>query len=82
MALCKVELDIAINADEPEQLPTDEILSKLIEGYEVEINGELFDLTGLTDRLELTELQEAAQDQLSGEDAIRNLYIKEIEAIG
>lgn len=74
-----IENQIAIHADEPEQLAASELLSKLIGGREVLINGEYYDLDEITCMLIGTEIRLAAEESLTdNKHAIAELYIKQI----
>ena len=74
-----IEKQIAIHADEPEQLIASELLSILIKGIEVLINGEYYSLYELTDKLIGVELRLAVEESLTdNKHAIQELYIKQI----
>ena len=74
-----IENQIAIHADEPEQLSASELLSILIKGIEVLIDGEYYDLDEITCMLIGTEIRLAAEESLTdNKHAIAELYIKQI----
>ena len=77
-----IENQIAIHADEPEQLSASELLSILIKGIEVLINDEYYSLDELTDMLVGTEIRLAAEESLTdNRHAIQELYIKQINEL-
>ena len=70
---------IAVHCDEPEQLSASELLSILIKGIEVLIDGEYYDLDEITCMLVSTEIRLAAEESLTdNKHAIAELYIKQI----
>lgn len=74
-----IERQIAIHADEPEQLSASELLSILIKGIEVLINDEYYSLYEITDKLIGVELRVAVEESLTdNKHAIQELYIKQI----
>ena len=74
-----IENQIAIHADEPEQLSASELLSIMVKGIEVSINGEYYSLYELTDKLIGVELRLAVEESLTdNKHAIAELYIKQI----
>ena len=77
-----IERQIAIHADEPDQLSASELLSILIKGIEVLINGEYYSLDEVTDMLVGTEIRLAAEESLTdNKHAITELYIKQINEL-
>ena len=77
-----IEQQIAIHADEPEQLSASELLSILIKGIEVLINDEYYSLDELTDMLVGTEIRLAAEESLTDNaSALTELYIKQINEL-
>ena len=74
-----IENQIAVHADEPEQLSASELLSILVKGVEVLINGEYYSLYEITDKLIGVELRVAVEESLTdNKHAITELYIKQI----
>ena len=74
-----IENQIAVHCDEPEQLSASELLSILIKGIEVLIDGEYYDLDEITCMLVSTEIRLAAEESLTdNKHAIAELYIKQI----
>ena len=74
-----IENQIAVHADEPEQLSASELLSILIKGGEVFIDGEYYNLDEITCMLIGTEIRLAAEESLTdNKHAIAELYIKQI----
>lgn len=79
MTYCNIANDITENADEQEQLVASELLSTLIKGREVFINGDYYDLDEITCMLINTEIRLAAEESLTdNKHAINELYIKQI----
>ena len=82
MTYCNIANDIAVNADEPEQISASELLSILIKGIEVLINGNYYDLDEITCMLINTEIRLAAEESLTdNRHAINELYIKQINKL-
>ena len=74
-----IENQIAVHCDESEQLSASELLSILIKGIEVLIDGEYYDLDEITCMLVSTEIRLAAEESLTdNKHAIAELYIKQI----
>lgn len=74
-----IENQIAVHCDESEQLSASELLSILIKGIEVLIDGEYYDLDEITCMLVGTEIRLAAEESLTdNKHAIAELYIKQI----
>ena len=74
-----IESQIAVHADEPEGLSASELLSILIKGGEVFIDGEYYNLDEITCMLIGTEIRLAAEESLTdNKHAIAELYIKQI----
>jgi len=77
-----IEQQIAIHCDESAQLSASELLSILIKGIEVLINGEYYSLDEVTDMLVGTEIRLAAEESLTdNKHAITELYIKQINEL-
>jgi hypothetical protein len=79
-----IENQIAIHADEPEQLSATEVLFMLTEGHCIYIDGELCNLFDVTSKIEVESLRRFAEDMLINDDVqvqIRELYIKTIQEL-
>jgi len=77
-----IENQISVHCDEPDQLSASELLSILIKGIEVLINGEYYSLDEVTDMLVGTEIRLAAEESLTdNKHAITELYIKQINEL-
>ena len=74
-----IENQISVHCDEPDQLSASELLSILVKGIEVLINGQYYSLDELTDMLVGTEIRYAAEESITdNKHAISELYIKQI----
>ncbi len=74
-----IEQQIAIHCDEPEQLSARELMSILMKGYDISINGDYYNLDEVTCMLIGTELRIAAEESITDNKyAITELYIKQI----
>ena len=77
-----IEQQIAVHCDEPEQLSSSELLSILIKGGEVFINGDYYNLDEISCMLVNTEIRLAAEESLTdNKSAINELYIKQINEL-
>jgi hypothetical protein len=77
-----IENQIAVHADEPEQLSANEVLLLLTEGHCIYIDGELCNLFDVISKIEVESLRQLAEDMLINDDVqmqIRELYIKTIQ---
>ena len=77
-----IENQISVHCDEPDQLSASELLSILVKGVEVLINGEYYSLYEITDKLIGVELRGAVEESLTdNKHAITELYIKQINEL-
>jgi hypothetical protein len=80
---CPIAQQIKEHCSEPEQTPASEIYAKLINDESVDICGEMWDLSEITDRLNFEELRQAVYEIATGENlkAVDELYILEIKTM-
>ena len=77
-----IENQISVHCDEPDQLSASELLSILVKGVEVLINGEYYSLYEITDKLIGVELRVSVEESLTdNKHAITELYIKQINEL-
>jgi hypothetical protein len=77
---CFISDQIAVNADEPEQLTLSQILSELINNGEVYINNKFVEIYQITDSIDAEEMREAAQSSICGNSlAVYELYIRALD---
>ncbi len=77
---CFITDQIAVNADEPEQLTLSQILSELINNGEVYINNKFVEIYEVTDSIDAEEMREAAQSSICGNSlAVYELYIRALD---
>ena len=75
-----IENQIAVHADEPEQLSANEILVLLLDGRSIYIGGELCSLFDIKEKINIESLKQLAEDVLFDDKIqIRELYIKTIQ---
>jgi hypothetical protein len=75
-----IENQIAIHADEPDQLSANEMLVILLDGRAIHIDGEYYDLSDITYELNNVIAQEFCEAVLCGGSVqIREIYIKTIQ---
>lgn len=79
---CPVSEQIAMHADEPEQISVCEILRNLIDNEFCVINGDKVALYQITDSIDEELLRESSQELICGNGlAIYQLYIKALEEL-
>lgn len=80
MLYCHVANQIAIHADEPEQLSASEILDTLIDDCGAYFGGYYHTFDEITNSIDRKSMKEAVQSHMQGElNAIRELYINRIK---
>ncbi len=86
MTYCNIANDIAVNADEPEQLVASEVYQMLCRGRTLCINNDLYELNDFSEYLmeDSEALLDAVQESITANPlALHALYIKAIaETIG
>mgnify|MGYP000480592989 CR=1 FL=1 len=79
MINCHIENEIAIHCDEPEQYSASEYYAKLVSGDTVLLGAEYYELSEITDKLDVEEMREAIQFSITDTyNAIDILYINKI----
>ncbi len=79
MINCHIENEIAIHCDEPEQYSASEYYAKLVLGDTVLLGSEYYELSEVTDKLDVEEMREATHSFITGDaNAIDILYINKI----
>lgn len=76
---CPISEYISKYADEPEHVSASEILNLLLKVDNVYINDELYDLSMITDLINVEEMREAFQSDVKGNNtAVIHVYLKVI----
>ena len=79
---CTVSKQEAIHADEPAQYSANELVDMLIANECTWINGELYDVAMITDKMDTEQLKEFAGSCLFGQSPpIKKLYIDTVAEI-
>lgn len=79
MTNCPITKEISIHCDEPEQHSASEILNQLLKTNTAYINGELFELSEITDRIEIEDMRQAFQEDIEGNNmAVIKTYLNVI----
>ena len=79
---CTVSKQEAIHADEPEQYSANELVDMLVANVCTWINGELYDVAMINDKMDAEKLKEFAGSCLFGQSPpIKKLYIDTVAEI-